>query len=98
MGVPITFLDKYNPDQFKILSMGSFKLGGRKTYKRILIRRRKAKRHSVAKTHIPMKSSRLIRAERKALMKLQVAGVPIEDAMKRVYGYYMFADNEKSAA
>ena len=42
MGVPITFLDKFNPDQFIILAIGSFMLNGRKTYKRILIRRRKA--------------------------------------------------------
>ncbi len=42
MGVPITFLDKYNPDQFEIvwrLNEGGF-LGSRRTYKRLLIRRR----------------------------------------------------------
>ena len=52
MGVPITFLDKYNPDQFEILgNAGSYGvdgyslcpalyIGGKKIYKRILIRRR----------------------------------------------------------
>lgn len=51
MGVPITFLDKYNPDQFEILgNAGSYGvdgyslcaalyIGGKKIYKRILIRK-----------------------------------------------------------
>jgi hypothetical protein len=52
MGVPITFLDKYNPDQFEIIGHehdingnggaglpgGQFVVGGRGVYKRILIR------------------------------------------------------------
>ena len=52
MGVPITFLDKYNPDQFEILgNAGSYGIdgyslcselfiNGKKIYKRILIRRK----------------------------------------------------------
>jgi len=52
MGVPITFLDKYNPDQFEIIgNAGSYGvdgyslcaalyLNGKKIFKRILIRRR----------------------------------------------------------
>ena len=51
MGVPITFLDKYNPEQFEILGLansaryiGDFPcytvIGGQKIYNRILIRRR----------------------------------------------------------
>lgn len=47
MGVPITFLNKFNPDQFEILAMGGFKLNGKKTYKRLLIRRIKAKEANV---------------------------------------------------
>ena len=50
MGVPITFLDKYNPDQFEIVgeanhgsdnSYDLFKpvINGKSTYKRILIRK-----------------------------------------------------------
>ena len=53
MGVPISFLDKYNPDQFEILGIansaryiGDFPcytvINGRKAYNRILIRRRQA--------------------------------------------------------
>ncbi len=51
MGVPITFLDKYNPDQFEILGLDRyvadnphfgrrFTLNGKETYARILIRRK----------------------------------------------------------
>lgn len=52
MGVPITFMDKYNPDQFEILgNLGSYApdgyslvskifINGKKKFKRILIRRR----------------------------------------------------------
>ena len=52
MGVPITFLDKYNPAQFEIIgNAGSYGvdsysfcpalyIGGKKIYKRILIRRK----------------------------------------------------------
>jgi hypothetical protein len=57
MGVPITFLDKYNPKQFEILGSnrgidqdpngvygrGAF-LNGKETFKRIFIRRRKKKK------------------------------------------------------
>ncbi|MGH8540402.1 MAG: adenine-specific methyltransferase EcoRI family protein [Stenotrophobium sp.] len=55
MGVPITFLDHYNPDQFEILGCNrdidqdlsgiygrGSDLNGRETYKRIFIRRRVA--------------------------------------------------------
>ena len=52
MGVPITFLDKYNPDQFEIVGLDRyvednpkyghrFTLNGKETYARILIRRRR---------------------------------------------------------
>jgi hypothetical protein len=48
MGVPITFLDKYNPTQFDILGKsdqlaatnGRFYVGGRRLYDRLAIRRR----------------------------------------------------------
>lgn len=51
MGVPISFLDKYNPDQFQILKCsaysdvdyfgsGSLYVGGKKRFARILIRRK----------------------------------------------------------
>lgn len=51
MGVPITFLDKYNPDQFEILGImasttidqlnfGYPFINGKKIYARILIRRK----------------------------------------------------------
>lgn len=39
MGVPITFIDKYNSEQFEILDLIGGKLeNGRRTYKRIIIR------------------------------------------------------------
>ncbi|MBR3565288.1 MAG: adenine-specific methyltransferase EcoRI family protein [Paludibacteraceae bacterium] len=52
MGVPITFLDKYNPDQFEIIGLDRyvkdnphygvrFKINGKETYARILIRRKR---------------------------------------------------------
>lgn len=51
MGVPITFIDKYNPDQFEIIGLDRyvednpkfghrFKINGRETYARVLIRRK----------------------------------------------------------
>lgn len=51
MGVPITFLDKYNPDQFSILGIDRyiednpryghrFTVDGRETYARVLIKRK----------------------------------------------------------
>ena len=47
MGVPITFLDKYNPEQFEILDTstnamqrGAPYVDGKRIYERILIRRR----------------------------------------------------------
>lgn len=54
MGVPITFLDKYNPDEFEIIGheydvngdggdgviRGQFEYNGRGFYKRVLIRRK----------------------------------------------------------
>ena len=50
MGVPITFMDKYSPEQFEIVGLDRyvadnpkyghrFTLGGKETYARILIRR-----------------------------------------------------------
>ena len=52
MGVPITFLDKYNPEQFEIIGLDRyvednphygvrFKINGKETYARILIRRKR---------------------------------------------------------
>ena len=53
MGVPITFLDKYNPDQFEIIGIDEqllfelkgkssrFYLNGKKLYARIVIRNKK---------------------------------------------------------
>lgn len=54
MGVPITFLDKYNPEQFEILGLDCymednprpgkrFELNGKATYARVLIKRRRRK-------------------------------------------------------
>ena len=54
MGVPITFLDKYNPEQFEIIGLDRyvednpryghrFTIIGKETYARILIRRRQQK-------------------------------------------------------
>ena len=46
MGVPITFLNNYNPDQFEILGLDSLLYGDRfyinqkRLYARILIRRK----------------------------------------------------------
>jgi hypothetical protein len=52
MGVPITFLDKYNPDQFEILGMDDHRikypkwrgrgpdLNGKPIYRRVIIKRR----------------------------------------------------------
>jgi len=41
MGVPITFFDKYNPDQFEILSTANPVLNGKNIYARILIKNKK---------------------------------------------------------
>jgi len=53
MGVPITFLDKYNPEQFAILGIdrplveeltgkvSRFRLNGRELYARVVIRNKK---------------------------------------------------------
>lgn len=52
MGVPITFLDKYSPEQFEILGLDRyvsdnpkpghrFTVGGRETYARVIVRHRK---------------------------------------------------------
>ena len=49
MGVPVTFLDKYNPEQFEIIgneldlniSKGRGYVNGKRMYGRIFIRRRK---------------------------------------------------------
>ena len=49
MGVPITFLDKYNPDQFEIIGLDDHRvawrgrgpdLNGKALYRRIIIRRK----------------------------------------------------------
>lgn len=51
MGVPITFFDKYNPDQFEILGIANSArwigyecftvINGKKIYNRVIIRRKK---------------------------------------------------------
>ena len=52
MGVPITFMDKYNPDQFEIVGLDRyvddnphyghrFTINGKETYARIIIRRKR---------------------------------------------------------
>ncbi len=53
MGVPITFLDKYNPEQFEIVGMdrpliteltgkqSRFRIEGKEIYARIVIRNKK---------------------------------------------------------
>ena len=39
MGVPITFMDKYNPEAFEILACPNhLKIEGRETYRRLIIR------------------------------------------------------------
>jgi len=55
MGVPITFLDKYNPEQFEIIGMdrplikeligkvSRFCLNGREIYARIIIRNKQVR-------------------------------------------------------
>jgi hypothetical protein len=51
MGVPITFIDKYNPEQFEIIGLDRyipdnprygrrFTIGGREKYARVLIKRK----------------------------------------------------------
>ena len=40
IGVPITFIDKWNPDEFEIVLTDSFKLHGKQTYKRLIIKRK----------------------------------------------------------
>ena len=40
MGVPITFLGKFNPNQFEIVGFGKFKVSGKVIYVRILIRKK----------------------------------------------------------
>ena len=61
MGVPITFMDKYNPEQFEIVDTstvampkGAPYINGKRIYERILIRRRKCflDNRSVAKPDI----------------------------------------------
>ncbi|MBQ4433028.1 MAG: hypothetical protein II894_02600, partial [Bacteroidales bacterium] len=61
MGVPITFLDKYNPEQFEIIGLDRyvednpkyghrFTINGKETYARILIRRRRQQTGDVVET------------------------------------------------
>ena len=69
MGVPITFLDKYNPEQFEILGLDRyvednpkyghrFTINGKETYARILIRRRQSaaqpKQYTENESNLPM--------------------------------------------
>lgn len=71
MGVPITFLDKYNPDQFEIVGLDRyvednpkyghrFTINGKETYARILIRRRQ----SSASTYPQPEETTLMAAEK----------------------------------
>lgn len=52
MGVPITFMDKYNPDQFEILGTSSRLVvtpilpNGKETYECIIIRNKTLNRYS----------------------------------------------------
>ena len=48
MGVPITFIDKYNPDQFEIIGTSTISMpkgapyiNGKRIYERVLIRNKK---------------------------------------------------------
>ena len=64
IGVPITFLDKYNPDQFEIIgtstmdmAKGAPYVAGKRIYERILIRRRqtgKVKAYEQPEMELPM--------------------------------------------
>lgn len=47
MGVPITFMDKYSPDEWEILDLVRPKLDGKRLYCRILIRRRESVTYEV---------------------------------------------------
>jgi len=49
MGVPPTFVDKYDPNQFEIVAKGSFYLDGEKTSQRYLIKRIKTKKKANGK-------------------------------------------------
>ena len=40
MGVPITFLDYYNPDNFELIDMKRLKIKGKEKYCRIIIKKR----------------------------------------------------------
>ena len=42
MGVPITFMDKYSPDEWEILDLARPHLAGKTLYCRILVRRRES--------------------------------------------------------
>lgn len=57
MGVPITYLDKYNPEQFEIIGTSTMDMpkgapyvSGKRIYERILIRRRKNKEYEFPET------------------------------------------------
>ena len=61
IGVPITFLDKHNPDQFEILgtstmdmAKGAPYVAGKRIYERILIRRRQPTTYQQPETTLPM--------------------------------------------
>lgn len=41
MGVPITYMDKYNPDQFEIIDLITPKMNGKSKYKRLLVKHKK---------------------------------------------------------
>ena len=67
MGVPITFLDKYNPNQFEILGTSTMDMpkgapyvNGKRIYERILIRRRQ----SSASTYPQPEETTLMAAEK----------------------------------
>ena len=62
MGVPITFLDKYNPEQFEIIGTSTMDMpkgapyvNGKRIYERILIRRRKtSSKFNIQEGHLPI--------------------------------------------
>ena len=72
IGVPITFLDKYNPSQFEIVGLDRyvednpkyghrFTINGKETYARILIRRRpKNIPYTIEESQLPMAAEKVV--------------------------------------
>lgn len=70
MGVPITFLDKYNPEQFSILGTSTMDMpkgapyvNGKRIYERILIRRRQQNTTNVSPIYQQQEESTTLAAE-----------------------------------